>query len=490
MRAHRKRQRRKLETAIQWLLVFAMMIAAAPAAWAEAAGSPAGQADGAVFERLKAGQRQQVAAREYASVERPTVYLTFDDGPSVHTPEVLDILQEEQVPATFFVLGQAAEARPDLVKRIVREGHAIGNHTYDHVYDTLYGSFGEFWKQVRQTDSVLEQKADVRTRLLRAPGGTSTNFDASYFYYLETAGYAIFDWNVDSGDSRRRGVPASEIVQGATNVTLRDEMIVLMHDSAGHGETVKALPDIIRFYKEKGYAFAVLTPDVKPVQFALGKLKWKRSVDFADFARWTLAAGERAAGWPDEIARVAAESAAPDRESERRLERQGQLAAEESAKALQAAAPPLELALGASKLSLPGAEYRVESGKLYVPLRKVVESIGGTVRWEERNRQAIVQYGMYRAVYDLAHRSIAVTAPGKAAQTFALADMSLTDSKLMVPLRTAVELLGSEVSLYAMEGDKREVRVLVRDGYGLALAPRAPVEGLFSARMLAHADQP
>lgn len=483
----------------KWLLACVLLLSAVWSAGAAAAGERIAAFSGkdeADFGQLAAGNRLP-AQREYRKPERPTVYLTFDDGPSANTPKVLDILKQERVPATFFVLGEQVEARPELARRIVREGHAIGNHSYDHVYGQLYGSFQQFWKQIQRTESILIETIGAPTRLLRAPGGTSTNFDASYFYYLEQAGYTVFDWNADSGDSRRAGVPAEEIVHNATKEALRDEMIVLMHDGAGHAETVKALPDIIRFYREKGYAFAALTPDVEPIQFAIGKLKWQRgALAVADFVRWTAVAREHAAMLDDRLPRVAA---AGNGEAERREQpipptpkgrvelASVQTQTESPPPQPMPPEPPLVIHLGERTLNLSASAYMLRDGRLRVPLRDVVESMGGAVEWKPETRQAEVRYGMYRVVYDLVHRRIEVSAPGKPERTIAFADIRLNDSKLVVPLRLAVELIGGQVLDYDFGSDSRAVAVAVGDGFGLPLAPPGPFRDWPSATLLATA---
>jgi peptidoglycan/xylan/chitin deacetylase (PgdA/CDA1 family) len=241
-----------------------------------------------LFAKLASGDRTGGAAREKANraePTQPTVYLTFDDGPSKWTPQVLDVLKEYGVPATFFVLGEQAEANEETIRRIASEGHALGNHTYDHKYDDLYGSFDAFWEQTERTNDILESITGERVSLLRAPGGTATNFDAFYFYYLERAGYKIHDWNVDSGDSKRRGVPASEIVANVKRTKLANEMNVLLHDGAGHEESAKALPDIIEYFQEKGYRFEALRDETSPISFKIGKSKWNRAVDESEHAR-------------------------------------------------------------------------------------------------------------------------------------------------------------------------------------------------------------
>ncbi|WP_221469160.1 polysaccharide deacetylase [Cohnella nanjingensis] len=207
----------------------------------------------------------------------PTVYLTFDDGPSALTDQVLAILKKEKIQATFFVLGAEVKAHPDKLRAIAQAGHAIGNHTYNHVYKDLYGSFRNFATQVVKTEKIIEDTAGVKTRLLRAPGGTFGNFDRLYFDSLQEAGYVVFDWNVDSGDARRKNVPASEIAANVKGTKLKNEMIVLMHDGKGHEESVKALPAVIAFYKKHGYAFGTLSDKMTPTQFRLASsVKWSR----------------------------------------------------------------------------------------------------------------------------------------------------------------------------------------------------------------------
>ncbi|MFD2673534.1 polysaccharide deacetylase family protein [Marinicrinis sediminis] len=258
-------------------------------AWA-AEGESDGQEDQSLdahYRQLKQGERIMPQAFDYVTPEEPTVYLTFDDGPSKLTPLVLDILKEEQVPATFFVLGELAEYRPELLERMVEEGHAIGNHTYNHKYSELYTSYETFWEQMEQTEAVIARITGKPTMLVRAPGGTYLNFDAFYFYYLNQAGYRIHDWTIDSGDSRSSQVSAEEIIRTVKQGTLAHEVNVLMHDAAGKQATVEALPEIIQWFKSKGYEFAALTPQVKPVMFRLGSSRWERNVSMNQHEAWT-----------------------------------------------------------------------------------------------------------------------------------------------------------------------------------------------------------
>jgi len=413
--------------------------------------------------------------REYTEPDRPTVYLTFDDGPSRLTPKVLDILREEGVPATFFVLGEQVERYPEIVRRIKQEGHALGNHTYNHVYAELYSDFDKFWAQIRRTEDILEQTAGVRPAIVRAPGGTYTNFDIFYFYYLDQAGYTVFDWNVDSGDARRPGVPAREIVANATKVTQQNRIVVLMHDGPGHDETVKALPDVIAYYKRKGYAFAAITQDVRPVTFPLGPVKWARKTPTPEQYAKRLA---QIRAEIKEVKITQRNGEDGGRDAELRQTNQGQAERTGSDGRLgEKDVSPLTLLMDDRIVRLESGTYQFRDERFYVPLRLLVESMGGRVEWDGDSRRATVHYGMYTAVYDLKRKTIGLKSPS-GDRTIHLASMELRDGSIIVPLRHTVELLGDEIVSYSLDPRSREVRIDLRYGYRPAVArPVAPDDG-------------
>lgn len=197
--------------------------------------------------------------------EGRVAYLTFDDGPDdKNTPAILDILKENQVPATFYVTGQHAELHPDILKRIFAEDHAIGNHSYDHRYETLYVSPQAFLKEMEKTDNIIHDIIGVRPLILRAPGGVIGHFTSAYPPALKASGYVEHDWNVSSADAAPNHPVAQDFIDNIDSQTdgeaVRHTAIILMHCSEGHEETVKALPEIIRILKEKGYTFGVITP--------------------------------------------------------------------------------------------------------------------------------------------------------------------------------------------------------------------------------------
>ncbi|WP_248925748.1 polysaccharide deacetylase family protein [Paenibacillus hamazuiensis] len=178
------------------------------------------------------------------------VALTFDDVPdNEFTPQVLDVLKAYGVRATFFVVGNRAEAHPDIVRRIAAEGHVLGNHSYDHP-NLPKMSDDVFHDQVKRTGDILANITGIHTRLFRPPYG---NIDEDQIKWLASQQYHVINWNVDSLDWK--GLNADQV---ATNVLshVNPGSIVLQHGAGGTGEdlsgTVKALPTIIERLQARG----------------------------------------------------------------------------------------------------------------------------------------------------------------------------------------------------------------------------------------------
>jgi len=190
------------------------------------------------------------------------IYLTFDDGPSPeNTLIVLDILKENNIKATFFVLGTEIEKYPTILKRIYDEGHAIGNHSYNHIYRQLYQSVNTYIEQLHHTDELMRGILNVRSHISRAPGGSAGSFTKAYWDILQKQGYIEVGWNISSGDASNANADQilnNIIDQTEKNKFLWSHAILLMHDGRGHAETVKALPHIIKFYKEHGFDFRII----------------------------------------------------------------------------------------------------------------------------------------------------------------------------------------------------------------------------------------
>ncbi|NOV02813.1 polysaccharide deacetylase [Paenibacillus planticolens] len=460
---HATSSRKGIQLTMVILLLVSLFLSAVPVKASEEEGNS--EKDGQdIYQKLKNGKRVQ-AEKTYVKPEQPTVYLTFDDGPSKLTGKVLDILKEEGVKATFFALGEQAKEHPDLVKRIVKEGHTLGNHSYNHVYNELYSDFQTFWDQIQSSEDVFADIADVRPQLVRAPGGTYTNFDSYYYYLMDQAGYTVVDWNVDSGDSKRLHVPASEIWQTVKASPLEHELTVLFHDGTGHESTVEVLPKVIAYYKNLGYAFAPLTTDVKPEQFRVGKSKWSRSMSAAHFQQllketqqYALAHGHL------EPQKTKDELKNTDEQLVKKV-----ASADEEVKSLAAqSALPLQIRLlEGSSFTLGPAEYQLRSNRIELPLRLLIEQIGGKVHWQEKTKTANAHYGVYDLEYDLPARTIRAYVLGNSVADYYLADMELLGGSIIVPLRKTVESLGGQITETVMEPDRREVSMTFRHLYML-----------------------
>ena len=192
------------------------------------------------------------------------VYLTFDDGPDDKiTPQILDILKAEGVKATFYVCGNMVDTYPDVLRRIFNEGHAIGNHSYNHRYDQLYASPWSFMEQIIQTDNAIKNVIGVRPFIIRAPGGAGGMFSSSFYDMVIDCGYVEHDWNVLTEDATPSRPNASTQINNVIKY-LGDNpphsVIILMHSNSDKVETVKALPELIKMLRAWGYKFGVVTP--------------------------------------------------------------------------------------------------------------------------------------------------------------------------------------------------------------------------------------
>ncbi len=206
----------------------------------------------------KSGQKE----KEESKSKEKVAYLTFDDGPSRNvTPQILDILREYDVKATFFVTGIAAKDNRDIVKRAYSEGHAIGNHSYSHNYKYLYSNINNFLIDMKKNEDILKDilGSDFEVKLARLPGGSYGEKKAPYNRAIEKKGYKSIDWNALTGDAEGHHISKDRLVQRLKNTSKgKDEVIVLMHDLGTKQTTVSALPEIIEYLKSEGYEFRVL----------------------------------------------------------------------------------------------------------------------------------------------------------------------------------------------------------------------------------------
>jgi peptidoglycan-N-acetylglucosamine deacetylase len=203
--------------------------------------------------------------------EPKTVYLTFDDGPSSRTAEILDILKKDGIKATFFIIGKEGDRNKDLLKRMSDEGHAIGIHTYSHVYSTIYGSVENYLDDFYQTYQLIYDTTGKKPKVFRFPGGSINKYSAQDYEEIiaemTRRGFTYYDWNASSGDASANATANSVYNNTVQSSEGKDRIILLMHDSASKSYTVAALPRIIEYYKAEGYQFDCITNDVSPIAF-------------------------------------------------------------------------------------------------------------------------------------------------------------------------------------------------------------------------------
>lgn len=184
------------------------------------------------------------------------VALTFDDGPDIRfTPQVLDVLNEYQVKATFFLMGARAAEHANIVRRMNDEGHAIGNHTYWHPNLAEESIERAHW-EITSAEDVLFQILGYRTRLFRPPYG---NLTREIVELLESLNYAVILWNVDSLDWKQ---PGADVIADFVTANAGPGSIILMHDG-GHwtmdlSGTVNSLHQIIPSLQQKGLEFVTI----------------------------------------------------------------------------------------------------------------------------------------------------------------------------------------------------------------------------------------
>jgi peptidoglycan/xylan/chitin deacetylase (PgdA/CDA1 family) len=192
--------------------------------------------------------------------EKKIIYLTFDDGPAGKvTKDILDILKKEAVPATFFIIGDQIKGQEDLIRRINNEGHALGLHSMSHKKNSIYNSNEAFLNEMLETQEIINSIVGLKPNILRFPFGCNNNcykISQSMVDLLHENNFKIYDWNTDSGDGAHPGASPSLFYRNSKSS--KDNVILLMHCAYMSKNSVKALPDIIKYYKENGYEFKLI----------------------------------------------------------------------------------------------------------------------------------------------------------------------------------------------------------------------------------------
>ena len=238
----------------------------------EAHGQPEFTAEGPAYQQLYPDFYAPQPLQLQESEEH-MVYLTFDDGPTGNTDAVLDVLAEQDVKATFFVIGTTGQAAGERMRNIVKQGHTLGMHSYSHEFDTIYASVEEFLGDMYQIFSIIREETGVTPTVFRFPGGSINAYNPGVYQEIIAEmlrrGFVPHDWNISAQDATSRGLTVEELVENVTGkLTGKMRAIVLMHDGARQDTTVKALPVIIDRFRALGFQFDRISPNTKPVLFS------------------------------------------------------------------------------------------------------------------------------------------------------------------------------------------------------------------------------
>ena len=197
--------------------------------------------------------------------------MTFDDGPSKNTEKILDTLKENNVKATFFVIGKTDSDAMRIYKRIVEEGHTLAMHSYTHNYEKIYKNLDNFKKDVEKLSDLLYETTGVRPKYYRFPGGSSNQVSKvsikKCISYLNDEGIVYFDWNAINGDATGKKYTAKQMVDNVMEgVSQNNNSIVLLHDTVSRKTTVESLPELIKQLKAGGYVILPITDYTNPIQ--------------------------------------------------------------------------------------------------------------------------------------------------------------------------------------------------------------------------------
>ncbi len=205
------------------------------------------------------------------TIEKGKVYLTFDDGPGPYTDELLDVLAEYNVKATFFVIGRKDEHSLKMYKRIVEEGHTLAMHSYTHQYKKIYNSVEDFSKDFKKLSNLLYKTTGVRVKYFRFPGGSSNKVSelpmTDFIAYLNDNDIVYYDWNVINGDATGQKLTVKQMINNVmSGVRKNTNSTVLMHDFVSDNTTVRSLPSLIEVLQRENYVILPITKYTKPVQ--------------------------------------------------------------------------------------------------------------------------------------------------------------------------------------------------------------------------------
>ncbi|MCY6370949.1 polysaccharide deacetylase family protein [Clostridium ganghwense] len=195
------------------------------------------------------------------------VYLTFDDGPSINnTKKIVQILKENNVRGTFFIIGALADENSEVFQELYKNNMCIAVHTYSHDYKEIYKSPESYMEDLKKCNDVIRRSIKKEpVSYIRIPGGaynkvSNGNTMKKIREMLKEENINYVGWNICSNDALGKNVPAykikNNVIKQSKKISEKSKiLVVLMHDSYYKKTTVEALPDIIKYYKDEGYVF-------------------------------------------------------------------------------------------------------------------------------------------------------------------------------------------------------------------------------------------
>ena len=203
-------------------------------------------------------------------------YLTFDDGPSKLTPELLQTLKNCGVHATFFVVGQRAQMYPEVLKEIVDSGNVIGVHSWTHKYQYIYKSEQNFLTDFNLLKDYIKQETGVTPNISRFPGGTNNTvcFRYNKNHIMRTLsadvknmGFQYFDWNVSSGEASNKTFTKEKLVKTVVSQCKNKHTAIILFHDTDRQVYVDAIPEIVSQLRGMGFSFDTLSPSSRAIQF-------------------------------------------------------------------------------------------------------------------------------------------------------------------------------------------------------------------------------
>lgn len=197
------------------------------------------------------------------------VYLTFDDGPDPKiTPKILDVLKEENVKATFFVIGRNVTYYKKTFNRITNEGHSLGLHSYTHELKDVYKNDESFIAEMKKSQNLIKSITGKEINILRFPGGTFKRMTPELRKKLHSLNYKIYDWHSSVDDGMKPRTAPDDLVKNALSYkTKGKDIIVLLHSRPNNQTTFEALPKLIKHYKSQGYEFKTISENTPEYYF-------------------------------------------------------------------------------------------------------------------------------------------------------------------------------------------------------------------------------